>query len=129
MLFAGASTDADAAFEQVTRLRNPAGHAALSWTTKWQLPDRHRPGLEVAPWEIAMNRVRSIVSHVTPQHLSGCAFRQSRGGRSWTQRQSWRQQRRRWMQSSGLCWQQSAARTVGTEPACTGFTAVASLSD
>lgn len=50
ILFAANPADADAAFERAKRMTRPDGQAALSWTTRWQLPDIHVVGLVALPW-------------------------------------------------------------------------------
>lgn len=51
ILFAASPSDADAAFEAARRLHSPgSGGPVLSWTTRWQLPDRHTAGLSAHPW-------------------------------------------------------------------------------
>lgn len=48
--FASSPADADAAFSRVLGLLGPDGRAALGWTTRWQLPDRHTAGLRAKPF-------------------------------------------------------------------------------
>eukprot|EP01052_Picozoa_sp_SAG31_P047835 SAG31_NODE_9746_length_1234_cov_0.978855_1_plen_287_part_00 len=50
VLFSEPPSPSAAAFARVRRLTNPAGEPALSWTTRWQLPDHHREGLSARPF-------------------------------------------------------------------------------
>ena len=51
VLFAGSPEAAEAAFGVALGLRRPgSGRSALSWVTRWQLPDQHTPGLVARAW-------------------------------------------------------------------------------
>eukprot|EP00316_Scyphosphaera_apsteinii_P016241 CAMPEP_0119330280 /NCGR_PEP_ID=MMETSP1333-20130426/77908_1 /TAXON_ID=418940 /ORGANISM="Scyphosphaera apsteinii, Strain RCC1455" /LENGTH=388 /DNA_ID=CAMNT_0007339637 /DNA_START=128 /DNA_END=1294 /DNA_ORIENTATION=- len=50
ILFAADPAAANAAFAAALQLSAPDGSAALSWTSRWQLPDHHLPGLRAQPF-------------------------------------------------------------------------------
>lgn len=51
ILFAPSPADAEAAFEAALLWTRPSdGSRALTWTTRWQLPDRHVSGLRASAW-------------------------------------------------------------------------------
>lgn len=50
ILFASTPAKAEAAFGRAMQLNWPQGGPALTWTTRWQLPDIHTPGLLAQPW-------------------------------------------------------------------------------
>jgi hypothetical protein len=50
VMFAASPAEADAAFARAVQVPGQVSPRALSWTTRWQLPDRHTPGLKAQPW-------------------------------------------------------------------------------
>jgi hypothetical protein len=50
ILFASSASEATSAFAAAQRMLSPHGGVALTWTSRWQLPDRHVPGLRARPW-------------------------------------------------------------------------------
>ena len=60
ILFAPTESEAEANFERAIALTTPQGAPALTWTTRWQLPDRHTPGLAASAWWAEHPAVRSL---------------------------------------------------------------------
>ena len=60
ILFAAGPIEAEAAFKEVMQLSGPGGVAALSWTSRLQLPDRHSAGLLAHPWWTDLPAVASL---------------------------------------------------------------------
>jgi aspartate beta-hydroxylase len=52
ILFAPTEVEADAAFAKALLLNGPfdGDESILTWTSRWQLPDHHIPGLKAMPW-------------------------------------------------------------------------------
>jgi hypothetical protein len=50
ILFAANPATAEAAFAKVVKRQNTNGSPILTWTTRWQMPDRHVPGLRAQMW-------------------------------------------------------------------------------
>ena len=70
--FAASPAEADRAFAAATSLTLPQGGAALTWTSRWQLPDHHTPGLTARPWWDAHPAVAALESHYGAA-LADCA--------------------------------------------------------
>ena len=50
VMFAAGPAEAEGAFASALRRKHTDGLSVLSWTTRWQMPDRHLPGLRSQPW-------------------------------------------------------------------------------
>ena len=61
IIFASGEAEAAAAFFDAKLLPGPFGEGtALTWTSRWQLPDHHVPGLKAQPWWMELPAVASL---------------------------------------------------------------------